>query len=180
MSQAGVELVPLQCVKCQNPILAQPDEVLWVCATCGQGQMLSDEHGLVAQPVHYAAGIAPNAQGKPVWVVSAQVGLHRETYRGDESLSMLQFWQQPRPFFIPAYTLPLDQLVETCQRMLRQPAALQEVQSRSAFYPVTVHAEDLQALVEYIVLAVEADRSDMLKELDFKVQLGQPELWIVP
>jgi hypothetical protein len=180
MSQPGIELIPLQCVKCQNPIEAKPDEVLWVCPTCGQGQMLSDEHGLVAQPVHYVAGIPANTQGKPIWVVSGQVTLSRQTYRGDENRSMQQFWQQPRPFFIPAYTLPLDQLVDSCQRLLRQPLAFQEVTTRAPIYPVTVHAEDLQALAEYIVLAVEADRSDMLKELDFKVQLGQPELWVVP
>jgi hypothetical protein len=44
---------------------------------------------------------------------------------------------------------------------------------------VTVQAEDLQALVEYTVLALEADRKDMLKELVFQVQLGAPEMWVV-
>jgi hypothetical protein len=180
MSPAGIELIPLQCVKCQNPLEAKPDEVFWVCSTCGQGQLLSDEHGLVAQPVHYAAGIAPNTQGKPVWMVTGQVSASRQTYRGDDSRAMQQFWQQPRPFVLPAYTLPLDQLVDTCQRMLRQPPSFQEVTARSLFFPVTVHAEDLQALAEYAVLALEAERGDMLKQLDFTVQLGQPELWIVP
>lgn len=180
MSQAEIALIPLQCVKCQNPLLAQPDEVFWVCPTCGQGQILSDEHGLAAQPVHYAAGIPANTPGKPVWLVSGQVQLRRETYRGDESRNMLQFWQQPRPFYIPAYTLPLDQLVDACLRLLRQPLALAETPNRSPFHPVTVHAEDLQALAEYALLALEAERSDMLKQLDFNLQLGQPELWILP
>ena len=66
--------------------------------------------------MHYAAGIPANTQGKPVWVVTGQVSLNRETYQGDESRSMQQFWQQPHSFFIPAYTLPLDQLGIVNQR----------------------------------------------------------------
>lgn len=180
MSPAGVELIAMQCVRCQNPLLAQPDEVFWVCANCGQAQILSDEHGLAPEVIHYAAGIAQNTPGKPVWVVSGQALLSRQTYRGDESRDMLQFWAQPRLFYIPAYNLPLDQLMDSCLRLLRQAAPLQEVKSPASFYPVTVHAEDLQALAETIVLAVEAERKDMLKVLDFKVQLGNPEMWIVP
>ena len=187
MTPAGVELIPMQCVRCQNPILAQPDEVFWVCATCGQAQMLSDERGLLPEVIHYAAGGSPrsagdipqNTPGKPVWVVTGQVLLNRQTYSGDNSRDMQQFWAQPRPFFIPAYTLPLEQLMVSCVQMLRQPPALQESTSPAAFYPVTVHAEDLQALAEYLVLDIEAERKDMLKELDFKVQLGTPEMWVV-
>jgi hypothetical protein len=176
-----IELIPMQCVRCQNPLLAQPDEVFWVCATCGQAQLLSDERGLLPELVHYAAGIPANdAKSKPIWVVQGQVALSRQTYRGDESRDMLQFWAQPRTFFIPAYSLPLDQLMDTCLGLLRQPVTLQEGHSPASFYPVTVHPEDLQALVEYMVVAVEAERKDMLKELDFKVQLGKAELWIVP
>ena len=39
-------LVPLMCIQCQSPIPAKPDEVAWVCATCGRGQILEDEAGL--------------------------------------------------------------------------------------------------------------------------------------
>ncbi len=180
MSPAGIDLIPLQCVRCQNPITAQPDEVFWVCGTCGQAQMLSDERGLLPEIIHYAAGLPQNTQGKPVWVVTGTAVLSRKTYRGDDSRDMQQFWAQPRRFFIPAYTLPLDQLVDSCVRMLRQPPALPETTSAAPFYPVTVHAEDLQALVEYTVLALEAGRGDMLQELAFQVQLGTPEMWVVP
>ncbi len=38
MSQATVKLIPMQCVRCQQPLTAQPDEVVWVCANCGQGR----------------------------------------------------------------------------------------------------------------------------------------------
>ncbi len=180
MSAAKVALIGMQCVRCQQAIAANPDEVVWVCQQCGQGLVLSDEKGLLPQIVHYAAGIAQNTPGKPVWVAAGQTTLQRQTYRGDNSRDMLAFWATPRWFFIPAYSLPLDDLAEMGVRLLRQPPTLQEGSGPAAFLPVTVHPEDIRPLAEYLVLALEADRRDFLRSLTFTLQLGTPELWIFP
>jgi hypothetical protein len=178
MSQARVELIPMQCVRCQQALAAQPDEVVWVCANCGQGQVLSDEKGLLPQTIHYAAGIPANMAGKPVWVAAGQVTLQRETYSGNKGQDMEQFWAQPRWFFIPAYNLTLDQLSTTGVSLLKQPVPMQEVETRSSFLPVTVHPEDIRPLAEFILLIVEAERSDQLRSLTYDLQLGPPDLWI--
>jgi hypothetical protein len=180
MTPVKVELIAMQCVRCQQAIAANPDEVVWVCTQCGQGLVLSDENGLLPQVIHYAAGILPNAKGKPVWVTTAQAMLQRETYDGDKTRDMQEFWSQPRWFFIPAYDLSLNDLAEIGVRQLRQPPALQEGTSPAGFLPVTVHPEDIRPLAEYLVQALEADRSDHLRELSFTLQLGTPELWIFP
>ena len=181
MTGETIQLVPMLCVRCQNPLPARPDEVFWVCQTCGQGQMLVDQHGLAADAVHYSAGIAQNTKGKPVWVMQVTVSaMLRQTFSGNNSANMQAYWGGPRIFFIPAYTLPLDQLIDASVKLLRQPPALQEGPSPAPFFAVTVHPEDLQPLAEFIVLAVEADRDDKLKQMQFVTTLGQPELWILP
>lgn len=183
MSQQAPGLIPMLCTRCQAALAARPDEVFWVCQTCGQGLLLSDEQGLVPQVVHYGAGIAQNTPGKPIWVFWGQAQLQRQTFNnlfGDKTEEMVQFWQQPRWFFIPAYDLPLDQLVEVGVRLLRQPIALQEAASPAAFLPVTIHPDDLRPLVEYLILAVEAERKDQLKTLTFSLKTSPPELWIMP
>jgi len=180
VSQARVELIPMQCVRCQQPLAAQPDEVVWVCENCGQGQILSDEKGLLPQTVHYAAGIPANTSGKPVWVAAGQVTLQRETYKGNNEQDMAQFWSQPRWFFIPAYNLSLEQLASTGVSLLKQPIPMQEVQTRSPFIPVTILPEDIRPLAEFILLAVEAERKDQLRTLTYNLQLGPPDLWIFP
>ena len=178
MSQSRVELIPMQCLRCQQPLTAQPDEVVWVCPNCGQGQVLSDEKGLLPQIVHYAAGIPANMAGKPVWVAAGQVTLHRETYHGSSEREMAQFWVQPRWFFIPAYSLTLEQLSSTGVTLLKQPLPMQEVETRSPFLPITVHPEDIRPLAEFILLAVEAERKDQLRNLTYDLQLSPPDLWI--
>lgn len=173
-------LVPLMCIQCQSPIPAKPDEVAWVCATCGRGQILEDEAGLQPLEFHFNAGLPANTPGKPVWAVEAQVTLRRSTYRGNESGGMAAFWAGPRRFFIPAYELPLDVLVNYGLNAVRQPPLLAApAAAPHPFIPVTVHRDDLAPLVEFIVVAIEAERKDMLKELVFEVQLGEAQLWVL-
>jgi len=180
MGTAQVKLIPMLCVRCQQPVPAQPDEVVWVCPNCGQGLVLSEEKGLLPQAIHFAASIPANTQGKPVWVASGQVTLQRETYQGDNAGDMQQFWSQPRWFFIPAYNLTLDQLSATGVQLLKAPLAMQETNTPATFLPVTIHPADVRPLAEFIILAVEAERRDQLRALSFQLHLGPADLWIFP
>jgi len=174
-----VQLLPMFCVHCQAPIPAQPEEVAWVCQQCGQAQLLSDEKGLQPLEVRFAADIPQGAKGKPFWVAEGSVSLQRQTYRGDQTREMETFWQRSHRFFVPAYTMPFDQSVELGVRLLRQPPTLQPG-SPSSFLPVTVLPEDMQSLAEFIVLSIEAERKDDLRELRFKLDLQPAELWVLP
>jgi hypothetical protein len=177
---APVELVPMFCTKCQSPVQAYPDEVAWVCPQCQQGLLLSDVHGLDTLLVHFSSTLTPPKAGFPYWVAMGQVNtLERMTFRGDESAAMFGFWQSPHSFFVPAFTVPLDQLVEFGSRLLKQPPSLQPG-SPTAFQPVTLRPSDMQPVAEFIVLAIEAERRDQLRTLNFNLSLGAPELWILP
>lgn len=175
-----VQLIPMFCVRCQAPVPAQPGEIAWVCAQCGQSMMLSDEKGVTVYPFHYSAGIAQDKKGWPFWVANGLVNISgRETYSGNESGAMQAFWQESKRFFVPAFAMNLEQLVEIGTRMLIQPPVLEEG-SPASFNPVTIMAEDMHALAEFIVLGVEAGRGDDLKRLFYEIKLDPPELWILP
>ncbi len=174
-----VALIPLVCIQCSTPIPAQPEEVAWVCSQCGQGQALDDEKGLAPLEIHYAAGIPPQAKGKPFWVAEGKVSLNRDTYTGDQSREAEQFWGQPRRFFIPAFSTTLDNGLELANRLLLNPPAL-EAGPPVSFEAVVVAQEDVRSLAEFVVVSVEAERKDKLKELRFSVQLSQPVLWVLP
>jgi hypothetical protein len=178
-----VELIPLVCLKCDTPLPAQPDEVAWVCARCGQGLLLNetDARGLSPLAVQYAAGLDPNRKGKPFWVADGSVQLQRTIYAAlsDKTGEARQLWSQPRRFFIPASEVPLQTLADLGPRLVLNPPALQPGPAGS-FEPVTVAPADLPALAEFIVLAIEAGRSDMLKQVQIKVSLSEPVLWVLP
>jgi len=173
-----VELIPLVCFKCDTPVSAEPDEVAWVCGRCGQGLLLDESKGLAPLQVQYSAALPPNTRGKPFWVAEGSVGVQRQTYSGDKSNEALQFWSQPKRFFVPAYTCQLDTLVDLGPRLLLNPPALQPGPA-TAFEPVTLAPGDIQAMAEFIVMAIEAGRSDMLKQVGVTVKLSTPALWVL-
>jgi len=174
-----IALIPLICLKCGTTIPAGPEEVAWVCAQCGQGQALADETGLEPLKVHCLPGIPPEGQGKPFWTVDGKVSLERDTYSGDKEREAQQFWSQMRRFFIPAFSIGLDAGLELANRLLLKPPILEDGPA-VAFEPVVVAQQDVRPLIEFLVISIEAARSDMLKELRFSVQLTLPELWVLP
>lgn len=180
---APVELLPMYCTRCQFPIPAQSDEVAWICEHCGQGVLLWKDHDLVPIDVHFAAnppaGAPEQPLGKPFWVTTGKVEIRRTTFHGDRSGEMLAFWQTERHFFIPAYNLELEEVVRLGCSLLRQPPALTPG-SPVKFLPVTVPPDDMRPLAEFIILAVEAERKDDLKTIDFQLELQPPQLWVLP
>jgi hypothetical protein len=158
---------------------AEVDEVAWVCAQCGQGMSLDDEKGLQPLEVQYSAGIAQNSIGKPYWVVEGQVNLQRETFSGDQAKEAESFWSQPHRFFIPAYKTSLETLLAQGMSFLRQPPLLQPGPA-ARFDPVFLYQQDVLPAVEFIVMAVEAERKDKLKTVNFSLKLTTPCLWILP
>ena len=176
-----IELVPLVCIQCSTAIPAGVDEVAWVCAQCGQGMFLDEAHGLEALEFHYSADIPQNSTGKPYWVADGQVILERETYgsAGEHGNAAQQFWGQPRRFFVPAFQAPLESLLEIAKVMLLNPPRLSSGPG-TPFEAITLYRDDLSAAAEFIVIAIEAERKDKIKRIDFELQLSRPVLWILP
>jgi hypothetical protein len=107
--------------------------------------------------------------------------MNRETYSalGKKSEDARRFWGQPRRFFVPAFAGDLDDLLAAGTALLRRPPTLQAGEPAD-FVSVTKPPEDVEALAEFIVVAIEAERRDKVKRIDFALELGEPALWILP
>jgi len=173
-------LQPLQCLKCQTALPAEPDEVAWLCPTCGQAVLLDEKQALGLAPleIHFASDLRPGQKGRPFWVAQGVVVVQRETYSGNESRQALEFWQKPRTFFVPAYACPLEQLISLGMQFLKQPIAMMPGQG-TAFLPVTLSPEDVRPMAEFIVMVIEAERRDMLKSVGIQLNLAAPSLWVL-
>ena len=174
-----ITLEPLVCLKCSTPIPAEPDQVAWSCATCGQGLYLDEASGLAPMEIYYAANLAPDTPGKPFWVAEGRVALTRETFGSAKSDEAQRFWSQAHRFFIPAFRAPLDALLTISTDLLLRPLDLQPGPA-AHFEPVIMPQEDVKPAVEFVIVAVEAGRSDRLKQVSFTLEISQPVLWILP
>lgn len=174
-----VELVPLNCIRCGTSIPAEIDEVAWACKQCEQGQQLGDQ-GLLPLEIQYSQGIAPNQKGKPFWICEGSVTIQRDTYgRAKSEKDAQQFWAQPHKFIIPAFPYPLEKFASEGVHWLENPPEMQPGPV-ARFEPVTVAVEDVPVWVEFLVVALEAERKDKVKKIAFNVELDKPQLWVLP
>jgi hypothetical protein len=178
---APVQLIALKCIRCGTSLPAEPEEVAWACEQCGQGMRLHEEDVLVPLEIRYAAGIQPPKKGRPFWVCEGCVTLERQTYStfGKKTGQAQEFWSQSRRFFIPAFPYPLDDFTRAGVQWLQSPLALKTGEP-APFEPVTISPDDVSAWAEFLVMAVEAERKDKVKSVNFSLVLGEPELWILP
>jgi hypothetical protein len=177
---ASVELVLLKCLQCGTPVAADEDEVAWTCATCGRGLQLTDD-GLVPLEVRWAA--APPGQRPerwlPLWVFSGTVRfLRRESYSGRSEPHRL--WQRPVRFFVPAYACSLEHLERLGADLTQQQPALPPGPAAGTLKGCTLLPRDARAAAEFVVLTIEAEQKDKLKTLEFGLEVGPPELWVMP
>ena len=141
--------------------------------------MLDTQKGLQPQVVHYSSQIKPGATGRPFWVADGRAAVERATFSGDYNPQARKYWGQPRRFFIPAFTCPLDVLVQLGAGWLDNPPDLQEGPPAD-FAAITLPPGDAAALAEFIIVGVEAARPDKLKEIQLTLELSAPQLWILP
>ena len=177
-----VELVALRCLRCSTPVPAAPDQIAWACVQCGQGLLLDEERGLAYLTINYSPAIKPNTAGRPFWACIGHVFVERETYSGGSERidrEAQDYWRDGRQFFIPAYAAPLEDLLAQALELLQHPPEPRQGPP-AAFAPVTLSPADLTASAEFIVLAVEAARKDKLRQVQVKVVLESPGLWILP
>lgn len=174
----GVELILLKCPQCSTPVPAEEDEVAWVCATCGQGLQLG-EASLLPLRVHWSAPRKPQAAWLPFWVFTGTVRFGaRESYGGRGEAST--FWAQPRSLYVPAFVVPLPQLEALGGELTRRQVPLQDGPAAGPVKQCTLLPEDARRAAEFIVATLEAERKDVLRNLSFTLDLGQPELWMLP
>lgn len=177
-----IELVPLRCIRCDSPVPAEGEEIAWACAQCGQGLLLDEQQGLENLDIHYSGKIQPGEKGQPYWVAQGTVDLEREvhdSWKDSHQREADQFWGHKRQFIIPAFNTSLDELLHLSTSLFTSQPELVDG-SAAPFEAVTLSPLDLRSLIEYIVLAVEAKRSDKIKSISVAVEIEPPSLWILP
>jgi hypothetical protein len=170
-------LVPLECVRCSTPVPAEPEEIAWICANCGQGLLLDEEAGLKAITVH-AAAAQGQASWRPYWVASGRVRFTRRESFGRDAPPQAR-WSQPVRFVLPAYPTTVEEAVAIGVGMLQRPPSLDEGEAQP-LQGATVLPDQIVPLARFVVLSIEAERDDKLEAIEFTVELDAPELWCLP
>ena len=173
----SVELVLLKCPQCSTPVPAEEDEVAWVCQTCGLGLQLT-AGGLAPLSVRWSARRVPKAQWLPFWVLTGTARFTvRESYGGQAKQNPL--WEAPRRFYVPAYPAGLHEIEVLGSELTRAQVPLEPGPPAGPLQHCTLLPEDARGAAEFIVMTIEADRKDTVRNMSFTLDVGGAELWLL-
>ncbi len=178
-----MKLVLWRCPGCSAALSPGDDDLIVACAQCGAGVQLNDE-GLEPIEVRYAIGSARSKAEvwQPWWVFTGQVEIiQRDTQSGNQRDEASKFWAWAKHLYVPAWELSLQAMREQGLALLKQQPQWQAVPRPAAaqLMPVVVSVADARKLLDYLVVTLEASRSDWLKDIQFTINVGEPELWAV-
>ncbi len=179
-----MKLLALRCPECDQPLTPDNDHIVTLCEQCATAVHIGDE-GLTRIAVQYAApGTGANVtRWQPFWLFKGQVDIfRREVQSGNSERDSRQLWGQPRTLYVPAWELSMATAQNIGSAMIQQQPLYQAIPQPAELHltPVTVTADDALKLLEFIVLAIETRRKDWLKNLEFRLDVGRPDLWALP
>ena len=182
-----MKLIALRCPNCTHPLAVENDDVVVACQTC-QNTVAISENGPVKMAVQFAIPAGQHGAGNvwsPFWVFNGRVNIkRRETQGGGGSAEKdsRQLWGSPRSLYVPAWELNMHTAQKVGSYLIQQQPQLKEIERPSdlKLASATVTPGDARKLLEFIVLAIEARRKDMLKNLDFALEVGEPKMVALP
>jgi hypothetical protein len=181
-----MKLIALRCPTCATPLPAENDDVVVACTNCHTTIAIS-QSGPVKMAVRFAVlgdKQAPGNQWVPFWVFNGRVMIQRRETQGGGSAEKdaRQMWQSPRALYVPAWELSMHTAQNVGSRLIQQQPQLQQIEQPqdAVLTSATVTPGDARKLLEFIILAIEARRKDWLKNLQFTLEVGEPQKMALP
>jgi hypothetical protein len=172
-----LRLIGLDCPACGSAMRGDRHDVLFFCAHCGSGALLEEDGlqtvestALLPSPGHHAR------IWKPAWVIEAEVTVD-DRIRADGRHT--QGWRDQMTFVMPAFPLPLEDLIRLARALSNAAGTVGEV-PREPIRGGTLSMEDALTLVRHIVVGDEVRRSDMLASVEVTVDVAEQRLAAIP
>lgn len=187
---AGYELIPLDCPSCGAPLGAEATDVVFYCTACRSGYRYEAQAPRNLAPVEVAFVASPHraAQGYlPFWLLGAHVEILTRDASSGAFSGLVSFFlggdgdapSGDGDFALPAFRLPIADAVELALRYTRELPRLDQLLGERLTGGVFEPA-DAEKLAHYALILSEVRKSDMLKDLDYRLTLGEPRLLGVP
>jgi hypothetical protein len=180
-----MKLLLLRCPVCQNGLQPHDDDVVLICPQC-HTPILLDESGLSVYPLRYAQPTSNKpAQWRPFWLFEGLVRLTtRQTQGGGQSAAKdaERMWGVPRRLFVPAWECPVPEARQIGKQMIEKQVAVNAIErpEGAEMAAAVLTPDDARKLLDFIILTIEAERSDWLKDIRFSLEAPPPTLWAIP
>ena len=161
-----LRLIGLDCPACGSAMRGDASDLIFFCGHCGSAALLGND-GL--EPVPSSALLpAPGRHArvwKPAWVLEAAVTV---ASREPAGRGRSDGWRGNRTFVVPAFALPLPDLVLLARALSEAAGTVGEV-PREPIRGGTLAFEDAVTLARHLVVGDEVHKPDTLASVDVTI-----------
>jgi hypothetical protein len=183
---ADFKLEAIHCKNCGSGLVVELNDYVTYCSSCGSGFELTD-FGLIPIEVNFAAPVLP-AEGdiiyKPFWLVKTHIEiLNREASGGFISNIFGGSGQATSgdiTFYIPAFYCSLDAMKHLAQNFTVKNPVASPQKFNSKITGFAYGKEDAKKLSEFILISIEAEKKDTMKNFEYRIDYNAFEVLGIP
>ena len=173
----SLHLIALDCPACGSAMGGGSSDVIFFCSHCGSAALLESDGlevmestALLPSPGHHARF------WKPAWIIEAEVRVDERVRHGGRRS---EGWRGEKTFVVPAFRLPLVDLVMLARALSEASGTVGEV-PREPIQGGTLAYEDALVLARHIVVGDEVREPDNLASVDVEMTATSHRLAAIP
>lgn len=182
-----MKLLLLRCPVCGEGLKPRNEDIIFGCPNCQAAVSLTDQ-GIHQTEVRYAEperDLSEVTHWLPIWVFNARVHIKsRETQGGSgkHREEAERMWQEPRRLYVPAWEQPVPQARQQGHQMVLRQTVWNPIErpAGAVITAAVIDQQDARQFLNFIILSIEAERKDWLRDLKFDIEAGSAVLWAVP
>lgn len=173
----NLRLIALDCPACGSAMRGDSSDLIFFCSHCGSAALLGND---ALQPVPSSALLPARGHHaqiwRPAWVLEAAVVVADRRPAGGGRIGG---WRGDRTFVVPAFALPLPELVLLGQRLSEVARSVGEV-PREPIRGGSLAFEDALTLVRHLVVGDEVRKHDKLTSVEISIVEKSHRLAAIP
>lgn len=182
-----MKLILLRCPNCGEGLKPEQDDIVFACDNCHTPVTIS-QNGTSKTKVQFAVPrkdqIDHQTKWLPFWIFKGRVEIIKRVTQDGRSRNQEaeELWRGLDRFYVPAWDMQPHIAQDVGTELIHKPPDVELISRPPEAHMVAanVSSDDARKLLEFIVLAIEARRKDWLKDLDFRLDIAEVELWALP
>lgn len=180
------KLEAVKCRQCGSGLVVEVNDNIVYCTSCGSGfEILNGE--LTPIEINFAAA-AIRGEGevvyKPFWLLKTNISISERNASGNFLKNIFGGSNDNTSgeiiFYIPAFYCSLEVMKNLAtQFTLKNPVASPQ-KYNAKLTGFAYGKEDAKKLAEFILISMEAEKSDVMKKFDYKMDFISPEIVGIP
>jgi hypothetical protein len=180
------KLVAIKCIKCDSGLTVEVNDSVVYCSSCGNGyEILNDK--LVPIEINFAkALLAGNGETvyKPFWLLRTHLKILSRDSSGGWLSNIFggntNKTEGDVVFYVPGFWMTIDSVKNIgCTFTQKNPVASPQ-KYNVKMTGMNFSKEDARKLADFIFLSIEAEKSDMLKNIQYQMDVKSTEILGIP